>query len=577
MKPQGRRIIALWIVMLMTVVTVLGGCSNSANNNPAESGNAPNTDAETPVTTNDSLADETTSEPVNSDSKYDPPVTITTVTAVGEDVKFKNGETYDNNVHLQWAKDKLGIDIKYLWAVKTVDDYTNKLNLMYASNESLPDVMFVGDDLVLNNFIEAGKLMDIKEPFEKYASQRVKDAYATDPTIWSKVTRGDKVFGLPFTTAGNIPGGIVWYRQDWLDNYDLKVPETLGEFEHVMDTFVKNGPKGTIGMTLGMNNAGGPASDWISTAIFVFAAYGNHIPNQWNKAEDGTLVYGSIQPSVKQALGKLVEWFQKGYLDPESGSMDEIKALDSISQEKSGIIAGPDWTPGWPAFESVPGFSAKFVSGFYPTGADGRKIGLTSPSTGPQLVFSKDFKHFDVFMKYFDQVIAPYADDSDFKFGFAEGYDYIMEDGKPVYVYDGRVDVQKYLLTNNTRFLPPGNQQLLSRQKLLEGKAPEDGLDFKNAARLDELKNQYIASVQSLTLMNDSNARIIKSEFAGAPTKTMIARWDFLKKMELDTFTRIIYGQLPLDAFDKFVSDWKANGGDAVTKEVNEWYQTQGE
>lgn len=29
-----------------------------------------------------------------------------------------------------------------------------------------------------------------------------------------------------------------------------------------------------------------------------------------------------------------------------------------------------------------------------------------------------------------------------------------------------------------------------------------------------------------------------------------------------------------IDAFDKFVEDWYAQGGDKITEEVNEWYQS---
>ncbi len=52
-------------------------------------------------------------------------------------------------------------------------------------------------------------------------------------------------------------------------------------------------------------------------------------------------------------------------------------------------------------------------------------------------------------------------------------------------------------------------------------------------------------------------------------TKTMETKWTALKKLEEDTFLRIIYGA-PLDTFDQFVRTWKAQGGDEITKEVAE-------
>lgn len=47
-------------------------------------------------------------------------------------------------------------------------------------------------------------------------------------------------------------------------------------------------------------------------------------------------------------------------------------------------------------------------------------------------------------------------------------------------------------------------------------------------------------------------------------------------KLRYDYFTRIITGQLPANAFDEFVTKWKAGGGDQITKETNEFYKSQG-
>lgn len=44
--------------------------------------------------------------------------------------------------------------------------------------------------------------------------------------------------------------------------------------------------------------------------------------------------------------------------------------------------------------------------------------------------------------------------------------------------------------------------------------------------------------------------------------------------MEKQVYTNIIYGNESIDAFDKFVEDWKAQGGEQITKEINEWYKT---
>jgi putative aldouronate transport system substrate-binding protein len=63
-------------------------------------------------------------------------------------------------------------------------------------------------------------------------------------------------------------------------------------------------------------------------------------------------------------------------------------------------------------------------------------------------------------------------------------------------------------------------------------------------------------------------------EFYGVNTPTMAERGETLKKMEIETFTKIILGD-PIDSFDKFVEDWKKLGGDQMTQEVNEWYTSR--
>ena len=53
----------------------------------------------------------------------------------------------------------------------------------------------------------------------------------------------------------------------------------------------------------------------------------------------------------------------------------------------------------------------------------------------------------------------------------------------------------------------------------------------------------------------------------------MNKNWEQIQTMEKQVYTNIIYGKEPVEAFDKFVEDWKAQGGDAITEEINEWYR----
>jgi putative aldouronate transport system substrate-binding protein len=70
-----------------------------------------------------------------------------------------------------------------------------------------------------------------------------------------------------------------------------------------------------------------------------------------------------------------------------------------------------------------------------------------------------------------------------------------------------------------------------------------------------------------------NNNLILLTEFVGSPTATMITRQSSLDDLRNEVFTKIVVGELPVSAFDTFVADWKRQGGDDITKEVNAWYK----
>ncbi len=43
-----------------------------------------------------------------------------------------------------------------------------------------------------------------------------------------------------------------------------------------------------------------------------------------------------------------------------------------------------------------------------------------------------------------------------------------------------------------------------------------------------------------------------------------------LKKMEEETFSKIVMGKADISEFDTFVEHWKSQGGDQMLKEIND-------
>jgi putative aldouronate transport system substrate-binding protein len=100
----------------------------------------------------------------------------------------------------------------------------------------------------------------------------------------------------------------------------------------------------------------------------------------------------------------------------------------------------------------------------------------------------------------------------------------------------------------------------------------QDIMDYRNG-NLDKWNMERIfgpLSSQGVIKYYRDNKLIVMNEFIYAPTKTMNSKQATLDKLRAETFLKIIYGNLPIDAFDKFAADWTKLGGDQITREVNE-------
>lgn len=69
------------------------------------------------------------------------------------------------------------------------------------------------------------------------------------------------------------------------------------------------------------------------------------------------------------------------------------------------------------------------------------------------------------------------------------------------------------------------------------------------------------------------NNEFMSNAYLGTPTPTMLKSGLALKDLEVEAFTKIIMGEEPVDSFDKFVENWRNQGGTQILAEVNEWYK----
>ncbi|WP_028545863.1 ABC transporter substrate-binding protein [Paenibacillus taiwanensis] len=553
-KGKGLKLLLISIL----TISMLAGCSDS------------NHDTTAPSTEQPAVADIKIK-----DGKYAVPVEVT---SVGRQRKYTKGDTKDNNVHSRWAEQRLGIKINNIWEPANTDQYKQKLQLALSSGEEIPDfVPYYDDPVVIGQLIDSEEFMAIDHLFDAYASPILKEHAKQHPEIWYPYIKEGKKYALPILENLDNDNTALWLREDWMNKLKLTAPQTITDLEHIMDQFKHHNPDGlapdnvfplTGAMKSGYNG-------WMGSLEWVFAAYGE-VPEQWNMGENGQLQYGSIHPGTKQALQKLHEWMEKGYIHPDAALWDEGKSAEIWTKGSAGILPGAQWIPDWPApdlTKNVP--HAQYKAYPIPAGPDG-KIGTkwkSSTGANGNVLISKKAKHPEAIFIYYNYLLEHYANPpvgGEFEFGFAKGYDWDVVDGKPTSDPANIPDYNNEFMfitgfNNNQAVIP--DLYMSTLVKLAEGKKPETPYE-KLLAQKRKPENWYGAKV----VMDQKDIRR-KNYFNGAPTPTMQSKWNLLRQSEFETFNKIIYGKLPVDDFDTFVEKWKQNGGEQVTKEVNEWYK----
>lgn len=519
------------VSILFLLPFILIGCSSDSNSILVGEGNA--------YTDDDVHFD-------RSLGKFVPPVDLITVGAINPDMKFKNGEDLENNVHTRWAEERLGIRIRYNWTIPDFNGtYANKLRIELAKG-NMPDIVTTRERDVIQELIDSGQFMEVGQLFDQYASPVWKKAMQEDPSVWDLYQRDGKSYAIPILDFGYATDPLLWIRQDWLDKLKLPIPRTIGELSKVMEAFANedpdgNGKKDTYGLTIAFRTT---PSTWMGDSSWIFGAFGT-VPRQWNKAENGGLAYGSVQPEAKEALRVMKEWVQKGYIPKESERFNETQAADLFVSGRAGIIAGPYWMFGWP----LPALTAqnpkavmtpiRLPSG--PSGQIGRRG--TLPINGAILI-NKKMKHPEIFFSYQNYLFDHYATSTgEFEHGFAKDYDWTTVNGVP---------------TTDAALIPGGFIRVATYT-----------LTFDGARIPSKVIKEIPVEIASVLLSQADASR--KEQFTGPPTPTMMTKWELLLKLEQVTFQQILFHDGSDGDFDAFVSKWNQFGGRQITKEANDW------
>jgi putative aldouronate transport system substrate-binding protein len=376
MKPFTRNMTVVRLAgFCMALVLFLTACGGKTQSNTPETG-APG-------------SDEFAGLDIVVSDKYDPPIEMHSVITVDATVKFLGEDDIDNNVWTRAYEQLLGIKIVYDWAVDP-SLYDQKLTLSVSSGD-IPDMFRVTSGQLLL-FQEAGLLTDLTAVYEAEASEKTRDVLSQDPVALKAATIDGKLWGIPYTDASIATASVLWVRQDWMDKLGIDAPTSMGDVLEISRRFTEEDPDGngqedTIGLCISKSLYG--ASSNINGFLNGYHGY----PNIWYE-RDGQLVYGSVQPEMRDGLLALQAMYAAGQLDPEFGVKDVNAVDETIAQGKCGMEFGVWWNPYFPLNLSQQNDPTAFWSPFLVPSADSTPAkSQYSTAIGSFLVIRNGYEH----------------------------------------------------------------------------------------------------------------------------------------------------------------------------------------
>ncbi|MDQ0113711.1 extracellular solute-binding protein [Paenibacillus harenae] len=553
---KSRKSVVIILAALLVATVTLSACSkNESGNNGQPS----------PVTE----GGQADSGPL---SKYDPPIELSFVRESGgvESILEKlPNETIEDNRWTQLYEEELGIKIKYDWLVKGNDQYQQKLNVTLASGE-IPDVIAV-NAIQLKQLTESGLIEDLTEAYDKYATPLTKDILSSEGTgPFDAATFDGKLMGIPQVLSSVDSAHYLWIRTDWLEKLKLDPPKSMADVLAISKAFAQDDPDGnnkkdTFGLGITKDLWGG------AMALEGFFAGYNAFPNMWTEDANGKLVYGGIQPEMKEALLALQSMLKDGQIDKEFGIKDGGKVSEQFAAGKIGIQYGEQWNSLWPLQANVDNDPNAQWQAFPLVDLAGGATKVPAKfSTFTFFAVKKGVKHPEAVVKLFNMHLERnWGETADF-----EKY-YMPPEAEGVWKLSPVTPAPPLKNLNafhDIQAAAGDNSKLKDEAKSIKAKLDEYASGTSEGRAMWGWERIYgPQGVYSVQDQYAKNNQFLMERFVGAPTETMIERKSTLDKLQNETIINIILGQ-PIEAFDKFVEDWKKLGGDAITTEVNDWY-----
>jgi putative aldouronate transport system substrate-binding protein len=508
--------------------------------------------------------------------KYDPPLTARFSRDLGNAGRYDTGYSVDYNEWTIELLEQLGIEVKYSWAVDG-SQYDQKMTASIATGD-LPDIFQV-NQAQFDMLVKSNLIWDLTDVYNQYASDLMKNAMEMDPAQTATAQVNGRFMAIP-SLGATLDTEVLWVRQDWLKKLNLPNPTSLENVRRIAEAFVTRDPDGngrndTYGVLMG---AGGI---WGQMGTTGFLSAYHAYPTGWLKDNSGNLVYAGIQSEAKTALAALNDWYTKGLIPREWVNMSHDEGIAAFLSGRAGLMWAPFYVPLWFIDFETMYPDGELAAYPWPSNDSSPAKIMTSNVVGTYYVVNKRFPNPEALIKlcnYSYEALfgtsgirekRPYLFTSDQ--GFETWGHNVVYMWVPNKNHNMHLQFKDVMKTGDTSGLNEEALAMWNHAKRWYDGNPVDGYDWAYAMIFGTHATASETAIEEYT----KNNLILMNAFSGLPTETMETRQSSLDSLRDEIFTRIIIGELPISAFDTFVADWKRQGGDDITREVNAWYKEQ--
>ncbi|MEN4012394.1 MAG: extracellular solute-binding protein [Chloroflexota bacterium] len=477
------------------------------------------------------------------------------------------GESVEDNRAIRYIEATLNIDIVFDW-VSTSDIYLDRLNLAITGGQ-IPDVMIV-NPVQLQQLTEADAIEDLTPLIEKYANTDILNNWeATKGIALQAATIDGRIMGIPNVQPQADAPIMAWVRQDWLDKLGLQGPKTVDDVAAIARAFIEQDPDGngqddTFGITGTLNPVMVPSNLHGFDAIF--NAYGA-FPSMFFRNAQGEIVYGSVQPEMKEALARLAQMYADGLIDPEFATKNTDTSNTIIVGGKGGIMFGPWWIPWWPLNDSVTNDPNANWQPFLIQDKNGEYTFSMGDYTNSFVVVRKGFPEPEVALKILNV-------QNDLSYGLNDAPQYypnFNEIWTLLFPIPFLIE-QPYVVENMGTQYRQALDGELDPESLSEAMKIEFGQIEADIAAPRSVPSNWavrMARLDAALLLAGGYNEVRTDPVATRILPTEMA-WVSLRTMEAETILQIITGAQPVDYFDTFVQQWYDGGGQAILDRMNQ-------